>query len=69
MTGFGLAIGLVLSVIAGKSLESLLFGVKGSDPLVLAFTVGMLAVVALFAGGLPAHKAASVDPVIALRYE
>lgn len=69
VAGIGLAIGLPLSFLAGKLVQSVLFGVSAGNPLVLALTATLLVTVALLAGGLPARKAASVDPMIALRYQ
>ena len=69
VAGIGLAIGLPLSFLAGRLIQSLLFGINAGNPLVLAFTAVLLVTVALLAGGLPARKAASVDPMVALRYQ
>ena len=69
MAAIGLAIGLVASFLAGRMIQSLLFGVSANDPAVLALTAAVLIAVALLAGSLPAHRAASVDPMVALRYE
>jgi predicted permease len=69
MTAIGLAIGLPLAYAVGRLVESQLFGVKASDPLVFAVAAAALASVAMLAGWLPARRAASVDPMVALRYE
>ena len=69
MSAIGLAIGLPLAYGIGRLVESQLFGVKASDPLVFIAAAVSLAGVAMLAGWLPARKAASVDPMVALRYE
>jgi predicted permease len=69
MTLVGAAIGLIASVWLGRLAQSLLYQLKGSDPVVLVGSVVMLAIVALGAGFLPAHRASRVDPMRALRYE
>ena len=67
------AIGLVLGVAtaAGMSrlLASLLNGVSPTDPLTFAVVVTTLAAVAFLAAFIPARRASSVDPIVALRYE
>jgi predicted permease len=69
MLAAGLGIGLIAAYGIGRVVESLLFGVKASDPVVFVIAAGLLATVALLAGWLPSRKAANVDPMVALRYE
>jgi predicted permease len=69
MLAAGLVVGLIAAYGIGRVIESLLFGVKASDPFVYAIAAALLVAVALLAGWLPSRKAASVDPMVALRYE
>jgi len=69
MLATGLGIGLIAAYGIGKLIESQLFGVKASDPIVFVIAAGLLVAVALLAGWLPSRKAANVDPMVALRYE
>lgn len=66
---FGIAAGLALSAGLTRVLESMLFGVSPLDPLVFAVVSLFLAVVVGVATYLPARRATSVDPVVALRGE
>jgi putative ABC transport system permease protein len=63
----GVAIGVPLSLWPARVLESLLFGVSPADPWTLAGTALLFAVVGVLGGLLPARRAATVDPVTALR--
>lgn len=67
--GLGLLIGLPAAIAAGHLMTAELFGVEASSPLVLGTTTTMLAAVALLAALLPARRAASVEPMQALRGE
>ncbi len=69
LTGAGLAIGLVCSVGASLAMRSLLFHVQAWDAITLACVAVVLGVVSVAASFLPAHRAASVNPVEALRAE
>jgi ABC-type antimicrobial peptide transport system permease subunit len=63
----GCAIGLGGAFAASRLLRSLLFGVSPFDPLVLSFAAVGVLLLALAASGLPALRAASTDPIRALR--
>ncbi|HET7697079.1 MAG TPA: ADOP family duplicated permease [Vicinamibacterales bacterium] len=65
----GVAIGMPLTLMAGRILASRLFGVTGHDPLVIAAGLALLGVSAAIAALLPAARAATMDPVRALRIE
>jgi predicted permease len=69
MTLIGGSIGLVGAFFLGRLAESLLYQLKGRDPLVLTVAAIVLTLVALAAGFIPAHRASKVDPMWALRYE
>lgn len=65
----GLVLGIVASVVFTRFLTALLFQVKPADMMTTLAVLLMLAVVALLANYLPAHRASHVDPNVALRYE
>jgi len=62
----GFALGAAGAVALRRTLESELFGVRASDPVVLAMAVVVLALVALAACAIPARRATRIDPIVAL---
>ncbi len=69
LVAIGLAVGLAMALILGRSLTSLLYGVTPTDARTLAAVVFVLATVATLAVWLPARRAVRVDPLLALRQE
>ncbi len=67
--GIGLLIGIPATILGGRAMASQLFGVKPYDPAILLITTLVLAAAALFAAFVPARRAASVEPMRALRTE
>jgi ABC-type antimicrobial peptide transport system permease subunit len=65
----GLAIGIGGALIVTRLMGSLLFGIGPSDPLTFSLAAVTLVVAGLIATLIPARRAATVDPVLALRNE
>ena len=63
----GIAVGTIAALGSARILETLVFDVSASDPLMLAAVACALALVALLASLLPAYRAARVDPLKVLR--
>jgi ABC-type antimicrobial peptide transport system permease subunit len=69
MTAIGGPLGLAAAIAIGRLAESLLYQMKGWDPIVLVGSALGLTAVALVAGLIPALRASRVEPMQALRYE
>jgi predicted permease len=69
LAGVGLLIGLVAALGLTRLLSSLLFQVSPTDPPTFGVGIMVLGMVAVLAAILPAHRAAQVDPAVALRNE
>jgi ABC-type antimicrobial peptide transport system permease subunit len=69
LTAVGLAAGIVAAIAATRLLSTLLFGVSPLDPTTFIAVSALLAAVALLASYIPTRRAASVDPMVALREE
>jgi ABC-type antimicrobial peptide transport system permease subunit len=65
----GMALGIAGACAATRLVRSFLYGVRPLDPWVFATSLALLALVAVIASLLPAWRAASVDPMRALRAE
>ncbi len=65
----GVVVGLGLSVLLAKSMNTLLYGIGMFDAPSFLSTAGLLILVALGACYIPARRAMRVDPIVALRYE
>ena len=69
LVAVGLVLGLAVAYSLRRFVESMLFGLTGADPLTYAVVAGVLMAVTLLASLRPAHRAARVDPMTALRAE
>jgi len=65
----GLGLGIPAALLAGHLMASLLYGVGGYDPLALAGATAVLGLCAALAAFIPARRAASIEPMQALRTE
>jgi predicted permease len=69
LTGIGVVAGIPLAIAIGRALSSSLYGVQPLDALTYVFAILGVAVVAFVASAVPASRAASIDPLKALRTE
>jgi predicted permease len=69
LAGLGIALGIAGALALTRLLEGYLYGVKPTDPLTLFAACAVLMIAAILASYLPARRAASVDPMQALRTE
>ena len=69
LSGIGAVIGVAGSLAGGRFIAGLLFDTRAGDPATLAVVVAATMTLALAAGIVPARRAMSVDPMIALRNE
>lgn len=69
IVGAGVLIGLLLSLALNRLMSSLLFSISAADPATFAGVAAVLALIAMLACYIPARRALSVDPVVALRHE
>ncbi len=69
MLAVGVGIGLPLAFVLSRLIQGLLYGVAAQDPATVVFGIAVLALTAAAAALLPAWRAASVHPNVALRYE
>ena len=69
LTMAGVAAGLATAAAMSRLIVSMLYGLKSYDPLTLAGAASLLVLVAMAASWIPARRAASVDPMKALRHE
>ena len=67
--GIALVIGIPVTIAAGHAMATQLFGVKPYDPKILLLTAAALAFAAFLAAVIPARRAATLDPMRALRTE
>jgi putative ABC transport system permease protein len=69
LAGIGILCGVLGAAAVTRVVASLLYNVSATDPLSFVATAGFLAIVALLASYIPARRATSVDPIVALRAE
>jgi ABC-type antimicrobial peptide transport system permease subunit len=69
LVSLGLALGIPLALLGGRLVSAQLYGVRTYDPLTLTAAVLILALSAALAGFIPARRAASIEPMHALRTE
>ncbi|HXO04681.1 MAG TPA: ABC transporter permease [Candidatus Sulfotelmatobacter sp.] len=69
MIGGGVAVGIVVSIAAGRILQHSVEGMRPTEPSALAIMIPILVFAALFASFVPARRASRIDPMTALRQD
>jgi ABC-type antimicrobial peptide transport system permease subunit len=69
IAAIGIVSGLGTALLLTRFVSSMLYGLKGNDPMILAGAAGLLFAVALLSGWKPAWKASRIEPMEALRHE
>lgn len=69
LVGIGVVIGVATALAAGRLVSTFLYGLAPTDPITMAAALATMIAVSAFAGYVPAHRAARVDPIVALHYE
>jgi len=69
MVGGGLVVGLGVALVAGRLVESMLFGVRANDPVTLGVVLATLVATAFLAALVPAVRSTRIDPMITMRGE
>jgi putative ABC transport system permease protein len=69
VSALGITLGVLLSILVGRTFESFLFEVRPLDPLTLVSVAAVAAGAALFATYVPARRASRIDPIRTLRQE
>lgn len=67
LSAFGVAAGVSAALVLARFIQSQLYGAAPNDPVTLIGTGTLLIVVAVLSAWIPAHRAAKVDPLVALR--
>jgi putative ABC transport system permease protein len=69
LIGAGITLGVIAGIALARTLESLFFGTKASDPATYALAAIAVFLAAIAACYIPARRATKIDPMIALHYE
>jgi putative ABC transport system permease protein len=69
LTGLGIGMGLLTALAGGRLLRRLLYGVGATDPMTFLAVGAVVFAAAALASWIPAHRAARMDPIAALRSE
>ena len=67
MASIGILLGMAGALLLTRSLSALIYGVGATDPVTFLAVPAVLAIIVLVACFRPARRAASLDPVVALR--